>query len=84
MSDERSLSKGDRLFGVVAAFSALYCLAVSFVLSLPDARKRFLISAAIFVVSFCFVRAKKGVAVGILAFVVLRFAWAGFAFLLKR
>jgi hypothetical protein len=76
MKDNEPLSMRDRFFGVVAAFSALYCFAVSFVLSLPSGRKRFLIALVIFLISFSLVRYKKAVAVGILAFIAVRFAWA--------
>jgi hypothetical protein len=84
MKDAEPLSLWDRTFGVVAAFSGLYCVAVSFVLSLPDARRRFLIGLAVFVVSFLFVKQKKGVGLGILVFIALRFVWAGIVFLMGR
>jgi hypothetical protein len=38
----------------------------------------------VFVVSFAFVKQKKGVALGILAFIALRFAWAGIVLLLHH
>lgn len=69
------ISIRDRVFGVAAAFSALYCVAVSFMLSQPEARKRFLIALAIFMFCFYFVKQKKGVALGIAAFVALRILW---------
>jgi hypothetical protein len=59
MSDNGALSVRDKIFGVLAAFSALYCFAVSFALSLPSGRERFIIALAVFVVSFSFVRQKK-------------------------
>jgi len=84
MKDTEPLSLRDKTFGAVAGFSGLYCVAVSFALSLPDARRRFLIGVAVFVVSFLFVKQKKGVGLGILAFIALRFAWAGIVFLMRR
>jgi hypothetical protein len=81
---DEPLSLGDKIFGTIAAFSALYCFAVSFVLSLPQARERFLIALAIFLVSFSFVKYKKAVALAILAFIALRFAWAGIVMLLRH
>ena len=84
MSENEPLSVRDKSFGVFAAFSALYCFAVSFALSLPSGRERFLIALAVFVVSFSFVKQKKGVALGILAFIALRFAWAGVVLLLRH
>jgi hypothetical protein len=84
MKDNELLSVRDKVFGVLAAFSGLYCFAVSFALSLPSSRERFLIAATVLVISFSFVRQKKGVAVGILAFIALRFIWAGVALLLQH
>jgi hypothetical protein len=84
MRDKVALSVRDKVFGVLAAFSALYCFAVSFALSLPSGRERFLIALSVFVVSFGFVKQKKGVALGSLAFIVLRFAWAGIVSLLQH
>jgi hypothetical protein len=84
MKDNETLSVRDKIFGVLAAFSGLYCFAVSFALSLPSGRERFLIALIVFVVSFSFVKQKKGVALGILAFVALRFAWAAIVLLLHR
>jgi hypothetical protein len=84
MRDHGALSARDKIFGVLAAFSALYCFAVSFVFSLPGARERFVVALAVFAISFSFVKQKKGVAVGILAFVALRFAWAGIVLLLQH
>ena len=84
MRDSGALSLRDKIFGVLAAFSALYCFAVSFALSLPSGRERFLIALSVFVVSFAFVKQKKGVALGILAFIALRFAWAGIVLLLQH
>jgi hypothetical protein len=84
MNYTEPLSFRDKACGVVAAFSGLYCFAVSFALSLPDGRRRFLIGLAVFFVSFLFVKEKKGVGLGILAFIALRFAWAGIAFLLRH
>jgi hypothetical protein len=77
------LSLRDRVFGAIAAFSALYCFAIPFVFSLPAARG-ILISFAVFLVSFAFVKLKKGVALGIVAFITLRFAWAGRVLLLRH
>jgi hypothetical protein len=82
MGDNEALSVRDKIFGVLAALSALYGFAVSFALSLPGGRKRFLIALAVFVVSFG--KQKRGVALGILAFIALRFAWAGIALLLRH
>jgi hypothetical protein len=84
MGDNEALSVRDKIFGVLAALSALYGFAVSFALSLPGGRKRFLIALAVFVVSFSFGKQKRGVALGILAFIALRFAWAGIALLLRH
>lgn len=84
MSNNGALSIRDRIFGVIAAFSALYCFAVSFALSLPSAKERLFIGLTVFAFSFCLVKYKKGVAVGILAFVAVRFAWAGIIFLLQH
>jgi hypothetical protein len=84
MRNSGSLSVRDRIFGVIAAFSALYCFAVSFALSLPGGRERFFIGLAVFLVSFSFVKYKKGVALGILGFIALRFAWAAIAFFLQH
>jgi len=84
MSDNKALSVRDRVFGAVAGFSALYCFAVSFALSLPTGRERFFIALAVFIVSFSFVKQKKGVGLGILAFIALRFAWAGIVLLLQH
>jgi hypothetical protein len=39
LSKESPLSLRDRVFGVAAAFSALYCVAVSFMLSQAEARQ---------------------------------------------
>jgi hypothetical protein len=82
--DDGILSIRDKIFGVLAAFSALLCFAVSFVLSLPGAWERFLVALGVFAVSFSFVKRKKGVALGILAFIALRFVWAGVAWLLRH
>jgi len=84
MTGNGTLSLRDKIFGVVAAFSALYCFAVSFALSLPSGWERFLVALTVFAVSFSFVKQKKGVALGILAFVALRFAWAGIVLLLQH
>jgi hypothetical protein len=84
MKDTEALSLRDKAFGVVAAFSGLYCVAISFALSLPDGRRRLLIGLAVFLVSFLFVKQKKGVGLGVLAFIALRFAWAGIVFLLRH
>jgi hypothetical protein len=84
MRDNGTLSIRDKIFGVLAAFSALYCFAVSFALSVPSGRERFLVSLTVFVVSFSFVKQKKGVALGILAFIALRFAWAGILLLVQH
>ena len=84
MKHDGKLSVRDKIFGTIAAFSALYCFAVSFALSLPVAKERFLISLAIFLVAFWFVKLKKGVALGILAFITLRFAWAVVVLLVRR
>jgi hypothetical protein len=84
MRDNETLSIRDKIFGVLAAFSALYCFAVSFALSVPSGRERFLVSLTVFVVSFSFVKQKKGVALGILAFIALRFAWAGILLLVQH
>jgi hypothetical protein len=84
MTNNKALSVRDRAFGAIAGFSALYCFAVSFVLSLPGGRERFSIALTVFVVSFSFVKQKKGVALGILAFIALRFVWAGIVLLLQR
>jgi hypothetical protein len=75
MKDNESLSVRDKIFGVLSAFSALYCVAVSFMLSQAEARKRFLIALAIFIFCFYFVKQKKGVALGVAAFVALRLVW---------
>ena len=83
MKDTEALSLRDKAFGVLAAFSGLYCVAVSFALSLPDGRRRLLIGLAVFFVSFLFVKQKKG-GLGILAFIALRFASAGIVFLLRH
>jgi hypothetical protein len=82
MRNSEPLSARDKVFGALAAFSALYSFAVSFVLSLPGARERFLIALTVFVISFSFVKQKKGVALGIVAFIALRFAWSGMMLLL--
>src|SRR5215467_8970352 len=84
MRETASLSLRDKIFGVTAAFSGLYCFAVSFVLSLPDGRRRFLIGLTVFIVSFLLVKQKKGVGLGILAFIALRFAWAGIVLLIRQ
>jgi hypothetical protein len=84
MTDTEPLSLRDKIFGVIAAFSGLYCFAVSFALSLPDGRRRFLMALAVFIVSFALVKQKKGVGLGILAFIALRFAWAGILSLVKH
>ena len=84
MRENGILSVRDRIFGAIAAFSALYSFAVSFALSLPDAKRRFFIALGIFVVSFSLVRYKKGIALGILAFIAIRFAWAGIVLLLQH
>jgi hypothetical protein len=84
MTGEAALSVRDRIFGVLAAFSGLYTFAVSLQLSLPDAKKRLLIGLAVFGVCFLLVKQKKGVALGILVFVAIRFAWAGIVMLLQR
>jgi len=84
MTDTEPLSLRDKIFGVVAAFSGLYCFAVSFALSLPDGRRRFLIGLTIFSVSFLFVKQQKGVGLGILAYIALRFVWAGIISLLRH
>jgi hypothetical protein len=84
MKDNRALSIRDRMFGVLAAFSALYCSVVSFELSLPGAKGRFLVAFLVLAISFLLVKQKKGVAIGIFAFVALRFAWAGIVLLLQH
>jgi hypothetical protein len=84
MRNNEPLSVRDKVFGVLAAFSALYAFAVSFVLSLPSARQRFSIALIVFVISFSFVHQKKGVTIGILAFIALRFAWSGLILLLQH
>jgi hypothetical protein len=84
MRDEQILSVRDRIFGTVAGFSALFCFAVSFALKLPGGRKRFFIALAIFVISFSLVRQKKGVGLGILAFIALRFIWAAITLLMRH
>jgi hypothetical protein len=84
MKDTEPLSLRDKIFGVIAAFSGLYCFAVSFALSLPDGRRRFLMALAVFIVSFALVKQKKGVGLGILAFIALRFVWAGILSLVKH
>ncbi len=81
MSENSPLSVRDRIFGSIAGFSGLYCVAVMFELSLPGARERFVIALAIFLVSFLFVEYKKAVALGILVFIALRFVWAGIVLL---
>jgi hypothetical protein len=58
MGDNAVLSLRDKIFGVLAAFSALYCFAVSFALSLPGAKGRFYVALTIFAVSFSFVKQK--------------------------
>ena len=84
MTDTEHLSWRDKTFGVIAAFSGLYCFAVSFALSLPDGRRRFVISLAVFIVSFSLVKQKKGVGLGVLVFVALRFAWAGILLVVRH
>jgi len=84
MTDTEPLSLRDKIFGVVAAFSGLYSFAASFALSPPDGRRRFLIGLAVFIASFSLVKQKKGVGLGILAFIALRFAWAGIVLLMKH
>src|SRR5207248_9611579 len=84
MRDNKILSLREKIFTVLAGFSALYCVAVIFALSLPGAKSRFLIALAVFLASFSLVKHKKGIALGILVFIGLRFAWAGIAFLLQR
>jgi hypothetical protein len=79
-----SISTKDRVLGVGAAFSALYCVAVSFMPSQPAAGERFFISLAIFSLCFTFVKQKKGVALGVIAFVVLRIVWGLVASLVQR
>jgi hypothetical protein len=51
-------------------------VAVSFSIGSSEGRKRFLIALLIFLFSFMFVKSKKGIGLGILAFIALRFAWA--------
>jgi hypothetical protein len=84
MHDDSALSMKDRILGVLAMFSALYCFAVSLNLALPTAKTRFLVALGIFVVCFSLVRPKKGVAIAIVAFVALRFAWAAIVSLLQH
>ena len=84
MKDSAALSVRDKIFGALAALSALYGFAVSFALSLPSGRERFLVALTVFVISFLFVKQKKGVALGILAFIALRFAWAAMLSLVKH
>jgi hypothetical protein len=84
MRDNGALSLRDRIFGVVAAFSALVCVAVFFSLRLPGGRERFIIALAIFLVSFSLVKKKAGVGLGILAFIALRFIWAAIVLLLQH
>jgi len=81
---EDTISVRDRIFGVVAAFSALYCSVVVFALKLPGGQERFFIALAIFILSFSFVQKKAGVALGILAFIALRFIVATIVFLTQR
>jgi hypothetical protein len=69
------LSPRDRFWGVGAAFSALYCIALSFMLFQPEAMRRFAIGLMVFLFCFYFVRNKKGVSVGIAVFVALRIVW---------
>jgi hypothetical protein len=75
VSEESPVSIRDRILGAGAAFSALYCVAVSFMLSHAEARKRFFIALAIFIFCFFLVKQKKGVAVGVAAFVAIRIVW---------
>jgi hypothetical protein len=75
LSKESPISIRDRIFGIASAFSALYCLAVSFMLSQAEARKRFFIGLAVFAFCFYFVRRKKGVALGIGSLVAIRLVW---------
>ena len=75
MRDNQPLSMRDKIFGVLAAFSALYCVAVSFVLSQAEASQKFLIGLAIFVFCFYFVKQKRPTALGIAGFVALRLVW---------
>ncbi len=78
------LSPRDRFWGVGAAFSALYCIALSFMLFRPEARRRFAIGLVVFISCFYFVRNKKGVSVGIAVFVALRIAWGLITTVLQR
>jgi hypothetical protein len=84
MKDEEVLSVRDKIFGVLAAFSALYCVALSFELSLPGARKRFWIGLTVLTLSFSLVRYKKAVALGVLGFIAIRFIWAGVLLLFRH
>jgi hypothetical protein len=84
MRDNGALSERDRVFGAIAAFSGLYCFAVSFSLKLPTGRERCLIALAVLAVSFSFIKQKKGVALGVLAFIALRFVWAGILLLFQH
>jgi hypothetical protein len=84
MRDIEALSLRDKVFGVVVAFSALFCVAVFFSLRLSGGRERFIIALAIFLVSFSFVKKKAGVGLGILAFIALRFIWAAIVLILQH
>ena len=84
MGGTESLSIRDRILGVFAGFSALYCVAVSFALTLPVARKRSLIAAAICLVSFSFVRQKKTVAPAIAAFIAIKVSLVALVLLLQH
>jgi hypothetical protein len=77
------LSLRDRFWGVGAAFSALYCIALSFMLFQPEAMRRFAIGLVVFIFCFYFVRNKKGVSIGIAIFVALRIAWGLMAAVLQ-
>ena len=76
LTKESPPSIQDRIFGVGAVFSALYCVAVSFMLSQAQARLRFFIALTIFIVCFFLVKQRKGVALGVVAFGALRLVWA--------
>jgi hypothetical protein len=78
------LSLQDRILGCGAAFSALYCVAVSFMLFQDGASKRFVIGLVVFAFCFFFVRQKKGVALGIGAFIAVRIVWGLIAAALQR
>ena len=74
---DNQLSFKDTILGVLCAFSALLCFALSFTLLTPDGRPcLFAGSLAVFFVCLMFVEKKWAITGGAAIFILLRLIWA--------